>query len=625
MGENTNFNINEVIAKIIENNIEKVCSKVAAFTKDQLQKTKIDFNVGFKNYLEKSFDKYSKIKTLIYRYSPKYIYDFFEPNDLMFKENSINSANTDDLLDISRYLIIEGTGGIGKSMLMKHLFLSSLENGDKIPVFIELREINNFEGDLVDFIWHSMNVLGFNYVKEHFIYAIESGQFIFLLDGFDEISSNSSQNVFKQIDEMCDRYAENHYIISSRPSPDEFIGFQRFSILKAQPLTKKQAIQLVTNLEYDTDLKSKFLEDLEKSLFDKHGDFASNPLLLNIMLLTYDNYAEIPEKLHIFYAQAFETLYLKHDATKSGYRREMKTDLTLDQFNKAFARFCFQTFLKGQISFTLNELQSTSVEVAKHFDKMIPDEFISDLVDSVCLLRRDGLVYSFTHRSFQEYFVAYFIKELDDSKQQLVCRQLLSMKRSGQLSPESVLKMLYDMAKERFEQNVILPILQELYDPNDTVAEQFHKHLSLFIGGVIFDNNIYHTTKKNTEAQPSKSSKYELFVYVVDNHWSLFGHVVRLSEFIANTPNFISKELIEEVKNIFHQSKSGREAPLDSNSLSDISCDFNIKEIFKYPVLLKIIKESWLGKFVEAVMNLRETLEEAQRSSIKEIDDMLGL
>lgn len=37
------------------------------------------------------------------------------------------------------------------------------------------------------------------------------------------------------------------------------------------------------------------------------------------------------------------------------------------------------------------------------------DDFLKDLLDSVCILQRDGLGFSFTHRSFQEYFTAQFL------------------------------------------------------------------------------------------------------------------------------------------------------------------------------------------------------------------------
>jgi predicted AAA+ superfamily ATPase len=47
--------------------------------------------------------------------------------------------------DVTDFIIIQGTGGIGKSTLMKHLFINELEQKSLIPVFLELKDINDFE------------------------------------------------------------------------------------------------------------------------------------------------------------------------------------------------------------------------------------------------------------------------------------------------------------------------------------------------------------------------------------------------------------------------------------------------------------------------------------------------
>ena len=39
-------------------------------------------------------------------------------------------------------IIVTGTGGIGKSILFKHLFLNTIEETGLIPVLIELRSFN---------------------------------------------------------------------------------------------------------------------------------------------------------------------------------------------------------------------------------------------------------------------------------------------------------------------------------------------------------------------------------------------------------------------------------------------------------------------------------------------------
>ena len=49
--------------------------------------------------------------------------------------------------DVTDFIIIQGTGGIGKSTLMKHLFINELEQKSLIPVFLELKDINDLENN----------------------------------------------------------------------------------------------------------------------------------------------------------------------------------------------------------------------------------------------------------------------------------------------------------------------------------------------------------------------------------------------------------------------------------------------------------------------------------------------
>lgn len=173
-------------------------------------------------------------------------------------------------------------------------------------------------------------------------------------------------------------------------------------------------MDLIGKLEFDKDIKERFINALDENLYERHKSFASNPLLLNIMLLTYDNYAEIPEKLHLFYANAFETLYSKHDATKAGYRRELKSELSYDSFKKIFSYFCFITYAQAKTEFSYDELVAFLKKVSINKLTFNIECYIFDLVNSLCVLYKEGLHYKFAHRSFQEYFTALFLKELPD-------------------------------------------------------------------------------------------------------------------------------------------------------------------------------------------------------------------
>lgn len=450
------------IKGILEKYAEPLVKGIVKLGKDEWEKFKVDFDVVFREYLKNAVEKYGRIKTILYRTEPKYIYDFFECPNLQKEKGSIISGDSiDNLIDLSHFIIVQGTGGIGKSTFLKHLFMDEVTKKGCIPVFIELKDINSMSGDydISDFIFERLYDLGSTLKKEYIQYALRSGCFVFLLDGYDEIATDKKDAFFRKLDSFCDRYSENYFIISSRPY-SEFVEFQRFSVLTLCKLEKEQAMSLVQKIEFEQEIKHRFLVALDEYLYERHESFASNPLLLNIMLLTFDNYAEIPEKLHLFYANAFETLYSKHDATKAGYRRELKCSLSYDLFKKVFAYFCFITYYQGKIELTHDEIITTLKKISSSVVPFEPSDYVFDLVNSICVLYKEGLNYKFTHRSFQEYFSAIFLKELSDSNMQKMGTDL-ARKDFFKASNDSVFSMLHDMAEQRFEQNILLPLVIE--------------------------------------------------------------------------------------------------------------------------------------------------------------------
>lgn len=95
------------VKNIYERYADPIVSKMADYAKDEWEKFKIDTDIAFRKYLENSYEKYSKIKTILYRTEPKFIYNFFEyPNLIKKRDEIINSKDIDDVLDISHYLII---------------------------------------------------------------------------------------------------------------------------------------------------------------------------------------------------------------------------------------------------------------------------------------------------------------------------------------------------------------------------------------------------------------------------------------------------------------------------------------------------------------------------------------
>ena len=185
------------------------------------------------------------------------------------------------------------------------------------------------------------------------------------------------------------------------------------------------------------------------------------------MLLTYEEFAEIPDKMHMFYSQAFDTLYQKHDAQKEQYQRRTHAGLTREDFKSCFATFCAMSYLEQNYSFdeaTLLETarnavnyskQTSSKQTSKAFAKVTPKQFIDDLRESVCMLQADGLEMTFVHRSFQEYFAALFVTNVHGSTAKKIVDEYAL--RFG----DSVMTMALDMDREAIEKEWVLPSIAE--------------------------------------------------------------------------------------------------------------------------------------------------------------------
>ena len=580
---------NEIAKQFTSAVLEKYFSPIISATTDKFKtlynKVKIDLEIPFQDYLTKSYEKYSKTKTIIYGIEPKKLYSFFEVPSLEKGTEIINPTTTKVLTDISKFLIIEGSGGIGKSTLMKHLFLSELKLEDYIPIFIELKDFNE-EGhlELEKLLLKKLNQFHNTFQEEYLDYALQSGCFLFLLDGYDELYSENQKEFFKKLNDFCDKYPENHYILSSRPySESEFIEFQRFTVLKSIPFTKEQAISLITKIEYpDEELKNKFIRDLENGLYDRHESFASNPLLLNIMLSTYNDYAEIPQKLHLFYYQAFDTMFSKHDATKS-YRRKLLSDLSSDAFKECFAIFCFLTYQKAKTEFTLPEIE----EIFKKFPPRIKNalnigNFIHDLENCLCVLYKEGNRYKFSHRSFQEYFVAYFLNIQTDNKMWDYSFRLIESGKFGS-STDSVFPMLEDMSTQRFNNNILIPLLDKFEEakPKD---EDLFKYYILNL-----------PVKIDISPSPSNSSSLSVGFY---NPTGILQHFIYY--FFKNTFYYPSYHTI------------------DNNPLISFCEDNHLiekvigpEDLIENKELFDSFKKSWIGQHILSLTHYKQKLIES--------------
>ena len=461
----------QVAAGVIEDSIKGAWKKVKDFFADETAKEAIEYGAAYEEYLRNTRAKHSKIKTLIYRRVPKDLYSFYECIGVKLGEKNISSESVNNLLAVSNKMIITGTGGLGKSTLFKHLYLNTIDDTNFVPVLVELRSVNTIDVKDISIKQMIFDVLthnGFSLEEKYFEYSLQKGGYVIFLDGFDEVNRERTTSVANSIRAFSDQYPGNKYIISSRPS-DGFIGWNDFTEMPLNNLTKEQALSLIKRIDFDQRIKENFYRELDERLYERYRSFASNPLLLTIMLLTYNDHAVFPEKLNDFYEQAFLTLFNMHDATKEEYVRDIRSALGCEDFKTIFSYLCFKSFFAGQFQFTEAELRNLLQIAKEKFPniKFTVDDYQEDLLLSVCMLVKDGINYTFTHRSFQEYFAAqYTCKIADEAQKRLLAAWLKDTNRGN---TEAFMEMLYNMQSEKVNHLVLAPglvRLQKTYEEN---------------------------------------------------------------------------------------------------------------------------------------------------------------
>jgi len=453
------LDVNKITAEFLKQNLDDFCDTARGVLKTAKTKVRLRLDRTYKSYLTCLLKKHSKAKTFFIRAEPTPLQKFYVPLSLTCGDKTIRDANVQDIASRAHFSIITGSAGVGKSLLMRHLLMSSLLSGGKVPVFIELRDFNQNDCELISAIENTLRLNKFNLDATYIEEALKAGHFALFLDGFDEVVAAKRQALSKSIQGFARRYDSNYVLVSSRPD-NEFAGWPDFSVFSVSPLSLKKATELVNKLTYDAELKAKFVSDLQGGLFRQHKSFLSNPLLLSIMLLTYGESAAIPTKLTVFFNQAYEALFQRHDALKAGFQRQRRTKLDIQDFAKVFSAFCLQSYDKRKFAFTQMEamryLEKAKSIVHLEYDK---SDYLRDALQAVCLLVEEGLDIVFAHRSFQEYFSARFIAEAP-----VEIQQKLVLRYCHQRQQDHTMYLLYELRPDLLEKHYIVPGIRKLLE-----------------------------------------------------------------------------------------------------------------------------------------------------------------
>lgn len=585
-------------ADFVAKNIDKIW-RLGENVFGKLDETvQVSLKTAYKEYLSNTQEKYSKAKSFFIRNQSVDLYYYYVPTGVQCGKNNFPSPSFKDLIEHSKKIVVVGTGGCGKSVLMRHLVLDCIKDKQYSPILIELRDLNSDEPKLDQVISDTLDTYGFNISGDYIEKAKKAGHFCFFLDGYDEVNYKLRKKLVKDIKRLSTKYKNCPIILSSRPD-DVFNGIEELSIFKVMPLNLDSATNLINKLPFDNEIKEKFAEDLKNGLFEKHESFLSNPLLLSIMLLTYGENAEIPSKLSIFYNQAYEALFQRHDANKGGYSRGRLTELDIQDFSRVFSLFALQTYEKRLFKMPRTEclefIKKSRDNLQHDFP---PEDYLQDLLSAACLLIEDGLDVAFSHRSFQEYFVAIHISNAaPDIQEKLINRYCKN------INSDNVMYLLFELNPDLVERVLLLPKLKKLFGEIGVKNKVGITHASKYIKRVYESLNVdkdrLTATVKNSNGE-DESSLVHLATFATKSY-------------VSPPPEYFENRLI-----VMNEKYGNGNKPVK------FATD---KLTFKSPIMADTLngEGAFSLKYVQSAYMAFKKLEKKHTNYSSDFDDLLGI
>lgn len=379
------------------------------------KKKLIHINQHFQDYLLRNYEKYSTMNTLVFSNSQKQLKDIYIPLTITGIDASSNkqvSKKIDcypkDIVLKYKKLLITDTAGMGKSTIMKYIYLSIIDSGAGIPIFIELRRLNASKDIFVE-MQEQLKAINKDFNALLLREFISEGKLIFILDGYDEIPLADKNIVTEKMQDFITKASNNLFFMTSRPE-ESLSGFGEFVRFEINPLSQDEAYDLLRKYDKNGRTSESLIKKLTEEKSKSIEEFLKNPLLVSLLFSAFDFKQTIPLKKHLFYRQVFDAFFEAHDLSKGdSFARKKHTGLDIDEFHQVLRHIGYKSMKK--IEFTKDEILCI-IRSAKSFCiglNFSESDLLKDILTTVPIFVKDGIYYKWAHKSLQEYFAAQFI------------------------------------------------------------------------------------------------------------------------------------------------------------------------------------------------------------------------
>lgn len=492
---------------------------------------------AFIAYYKRAYNNYSIINTLAFKERVKKLKDIYIQLTIYPVDNKKEKKLTKiegypkELLDKYSRILITDTAGMGKSTLMKRMFLDVIDGQFGIPIFIELRRLNE-NNDILNEVAIQLGGLNDGFDKEILETLFVDGEFIFFFDGYDEISSSNKAFVTRNIQDFVAKASNNKYILTSRPE-EELACFGEFQEFRIRELKKVESYDLLRKYDISGKTSRLLISKLETGNYSMINEFLKNPLLVSLLFAAFDFKQTIPLKKHIFYRQVFDAYFDSHDLSKGdSYVHEKKSNLDLDDFDKVMRKIGYECLRKQKIEFEKDELLNIIDSAKSGFSNLnfASTSLLGDLLKAVPLFCQDGMYYKWVHKSLQEYFAAEFIYKDSKNNQDAILTTLYKSKKIDLYI--NLLDLYFDIDPVGFQKNIVKPLLESYVE----YYEKFYFHSDVISSEAVnlrltitYCNRVLVGFIDN-----KKDQTRENFDYIYDQAYRYLGSIPNSAIFLNN-------------------------------------------------------------------------------------------
>ena len=190
----------------------------------------------------------------------------------------------------SDQLLLYGAAGLGKSTTCRQVLERFCNDkwAKKMPVYVDLQKYALSEIPLADYIAKQLDDLGLPSANRILERKSKKKELVFLFDALDQVQHSSRSSIFKKIVDYSGLLPGAQLTVLGRPHAFRGIHQRQFLLERLQPLSDNSRQEIISS--HFRGMRGVPLEDRLNRAIGENAvirNFASNPLLLNILLQFY--------------------------------------------------------------------------------------------------------------------------------------------------------------------------------------------------------------------------------------------------------------------------------------------------------------------------------------------------